>query len=463
MKSVLEVLKWLINNLSEIAEGAIELAKKLSQLYLKGLVWLFTLAVLAPLPFFVIAVIWDIRWLIGVSGIIWAIFLVALLVFASPIGVLIETVINGVKGSGLRYVKAAGGLLLFELCFSFFGSILPISQNLSMLPLLILGAIILSLVNAWIFRKEIVGLVVGTIFIGVILSFYFPRFFSNIGEDIANLDFLLSTPKPIKVSLQEIQQRSIEFFRADGQPRFWYFVNRDGQIEVFDHSGMHPIYREKLKPISRDVVVRLEHQLLIADSLRAVLQAQEAEKRAIAERSRIEETRRKEVAPQVTKSPQQLSPASIPAKTERRLSPGMRFTFRRKSVEAVSWYGYIFTAQSIDILGSMYVQLTFSIEHTGKWGSAGTARQLLIDPDISSFVVDQNGTKYSYLSSEGFPRELPTGIPIKFTVTFRNIPPTTETLFVSLRFAPFIGNYRAGEEPDLRYTKDVVIRDLKLE
>lgn len=460
MKPILEALKWLFQNLYHVAENAIESAKKYSKIYLKALVRMFLIAVIVPLTLFLFGAIFDLRWIIALSGIFGAIAMLALLILATPLGILIETVLNGPSGSGQRYVRGASGILLFILCFSFFGSLLPISQNLPTIPLLIVGALILSLLNTWLFRREIVGFIVGLIFLGLVLSFYFPLTFSDFGQKISDLDFYVGKPKLAKVTLQQIQQRQIEFFRPDGKPRYWYYVNRDRQIELYDHEGVHPTYREELKPLTPDIVKHMERQLFTVDSLRASQEAQAADKRAIAERTRLAETQRKQAATQAEKGPTRVSARPLPMKTEPSLSPGMRFTYKQKSVPWSTWYGwYKVTLHSIELLEGMFIQATLAIENTDNSTSRGT----LLDPDKYAFVTNQTGTRSPFISSEHFPDELPPGIPIRFTLTFNRISPETRVVFISFRFAPLRTRGQNLDEPLYDHAKDVVIRDIKLE
>lgn len=468
MKPVLEALKWLFQNLYHVAEDAIAIAKKYSQMYLQALVRMLLTAVIVPVSLFLLGTVFDLRWVIALSGILGAIAMFGLLVLATPLGILIEIVLNGPSGSGLRYVKAASGILLFELCFSFFGSLLPIGQNLSTLPLLTVGALILSLLNTWLFRREIVGFIVGLIFLGVVLSFYFPLTFSDFGQKITDLDFYVGKPTLVKVSLQQIQQRSVEFFRPDGESRYWYYLNSNREVELYDHEGVHPIYRQKLKPITEEVVAYLERQLFVSDSLHKVAQAQAAEKQAIADRTRLAEAQRRETVRQSEKRAAEVSPRPPSIREEPTLSAGMRFAFKQKKIKGVLDFGgrgggpHEVTLYSIEILEGMFVKATLSVENT----SSFTYHFALVDPDAHTFIVDQTGARSQFLSSENFPRELPPGIPLRFAFVFGAIPNTTRTVFISFRLAPLpdprYSKQRNLDEPNLRYAKDLVIRDITL-
>lgn len=64
--------------------------------------------------------------------------------------------------------------------------------------------------------------------------------------------------KPNRIYLHSFNKfEDITFFGMHGEPQYFYYV-RKGTIELFDNPGFHPQAREQLKPITPDVVFRLE-------------------------------------------------------------------------------------------------------------------------------------------------------------------------------------------------------------
>jgi hypothetical protein len=56
-------------------------------------------------------------------------------------------------------------------------------------------------------------------------------------------------PKRIRIS------EEIEFFDPiRGKPKFFYFIDPKGNYEFYDQSGFHPVYSEKLKPATQEIV-----------------------------------------------------------------------------------------------------------------------------------------------------------------------------------------------------------------
>jgi hypothetical protein len=54
----------------------------------------------------------------------------------------------------------------------------------------------------------------------------------------------------------------IEFFdTVTGEPRIWYAIAADDTIELFDNEGFHPRTSEKLVPVTKEIVRRLDDQI----------------------------------------------------------------------------------------------------------------------------------------------------------------------------------------------------------
>jgi len=49
---------------------------------------------------------------------------------------------------------------------------------------------------------------------------------------------------------------SYEYFdKITGEPKVWYYLNNNGDYEFFDGPGFHPVYKEELKPITKEVIL----------------------------------------------------------------------------------------------------------------------------------------------------------------------------------------------------------------
>ena len=86
----------------------------------------------------------------------------------------------------------------------------------------------------------------------------------------------------IKPNAVTTDPRSLTFFNdITGQPRIWYYKAANGQIDLFDAEGTHPVIGEPLKPVTREIAQEARDR------------AQRAEQAKVTqERERLEEAER---------------------------------------------------------------------------------------------------------------------------------------------------------------------------
>ncbi len=296
IQEISKTIKLLFQTLGLGTKVVVEEVKPYAKLYTKGLLWLSMIAVLSPIPFLIIGITLDLRWLIALTGIWWALWTFLLLLMALPIGILIESLTGGIKGSGQRYIKLVTGILIVGLCISLFTSIIPVKANLAMLPLLIVAAIILGLLNAWLFSRKVITPLVSIIFIALLLSFFFPSTFETLGLKISDVDISIAEPERLHITYDDIEKQRIKFFHPDGRPKVWYYRPEDGRFELFDKKGHHPIYREKLKPVTPEVISQIEKQLKL-----------DIERRSQEEQRKLEETKRLEKQAEIAEKEKRLN------------------------------------------------------------------------------------------------------------------------------------------------------------
>lgn len=263
------------------AKEAGKKAKPYATLYIKGLLFLALIVIFSPIPFLIIGILGDWRWLIALIGLWWAFWTFLLLLAASPIGILIEGLTGGLKGTGQRYVKRISGILLAGLCISLFASLIPIKANLDKLPQLIVAVTILGILNVWIFSRKVIAFLLSIIFIALILSFYFPTVFEILGEKISDIDILMSEPERLYPTYESIEKGEFKFFRPDGKPRVWYYRAEDGGFELFNRKGSHPIYNEKLKPVTPEVVFQIKNKFKVDEEMKRKETKRLEEERAV--------------------------------------------------------------------------------------------------------------------------------------------------------------------------------------
>lgn len=58
---------------------------------------------------------------------------------------------------------------------------------------------------------------------------------------------------PNKIEISSPQ--TYEFFdKITGEPRVWYYLDQNGNFQFFDGPGFHPVYKEELKPVTKEVI-----------------------------------------------------------------------------------------------------------------------------------------------------------------------------------------------------------------
>ncbi len=162
------------------------------QLYLRGLRRIALTVVLFPLALLALGIAGNVGTLVAVAGMAWAATTVALLFVAAPLGLLIEALLEGPAGSGTRYVQATLGVILIELGFTLFISIVPIRNNLAALPIAVVAASILGVLGAMgvktRFTKRWIGFVATCFLITFTFSCFFPNTFRELKQAWVGMD-----------------------------------------------------------------------------------------------------------------------------------------------------------------------------------------------------------------------------------------------------------------------------------
>lgn len=228
--------------------------------------------ILLPLP--IIGSLRHISWMNGlylaVIGLIITIWLIA----AFPIVMLMQHAYEEVK-SIKKTAQLIGGVLFWILLLSIYFYLVPVWNYPAAIPLVFIICAILALgfmrFGIGINPKLAVGVVL-VIFFLITISFYMPtsRSAANIfvgwfDKKIAEIITSPSRPTPIipkRIDYDLMSMEKIVFFDlTTGEPKVWYFKGGDGRYELFDNPGYHPHYPEKLKPVTRDIVIQIKKQL----------------------------------------------------------------------------------------------------------------------------------------------------------------------------------------------------------
>lgn len=179
------------------------------QVYLIGLRRLAIIAIIFPIPILILGILGHWVAVISTAGLLWAIFTIILLTLATPIGLLLEATVGGMKDSGKRYVNLVLGVLLTELVFTLFVAVVPINNNPNALPIVILAAAILGILGVTgtktMATKKRIGTIAGLVLIIFTFSFFFPQTFQclqgireRVDNEVAGACSPTAYSKPIK-------------------------------------------------------------------------------------------------------------------------------------------------------------------------------------------------------------------------------------------------------------------------
>lgn len=382
--------------------------------YFQGLLLLFILSFLPSLPLIYYGIFYDSSWALVIGGIWRAICILLLMLAAIPIGIIYEIATGGFAGSGKRYVRLVSGLFISELLFVLIVSIIPVSNNPAMFPIFSLAALLLGFLGAMNMNRKFVVIVVSVILFGIILSFYFPNTFHIMKITIKGVDLEVGKPTLLKYSLHDYKTGKVEFFYPNGEPKVWY-VEVDGKIELQNKKGFHTSIGIDANPINKSILGKLKMAKwenlspnnIIHEEPPATLQP---------------------VAPSVPDASQQQATVEQQKQSQPEPQPEPPKEpdhFVLKPTECRGGYGV-----SLNVLGGeinlqdgtikvIFLQQTYE----------GVDYYAILSPAFNTYVTDNNGLRYKYLSMEGMASmdvpdkkgmftKLVRDVPHRYTITF---------------------------------------------
>jgi hypothetical protein len=85
--------------------------------------------------------------------------------------------------------------------------------------------------------------------------------------------------KPEKIPISS----DLEFFDSiTGAPKMWYHLDNEGNIELFNRPGFHPVYLDELKPVNKEIISSIKDELLkkqkLEEEQNRMLNAEEPER-----------------------------------------------------------------------------------------------------------------------------------------------------------------------------------------
>ena len=168
------------------------------EVYKRSLKRIGLVVMVLPLVMLIVGLMGNMGWLVASIGIFWSLVTIIFLGLAAPIGVILEVVLGGsIRGSGSRYFKLCLGILLAELTFTLFRSVVPISNNPKAVPIVTLCAIILGVLGAMGANtpsiKKIIGFGATVTLFAFMFSFFFPETFNAASSVRQKIDTGIAT------------------------------------------------------------------------------------------------------------------------------------------------------------------------------------------------------------------------------------------------------------------------------
>lgn len=164
-------------------EGESDLA-----LYFRGLKRITLFVILFPIPILLFGIVKHMDVFVSIAGLCWAIPTTLLFALASPIGLLLSAITGRVQETVTRYIKFAQTTLLVELTFTLVVSVVPIENNLGMLPVAIVAAAILGILSSMgiktRFSKRAIAFFAANVLTVFLFSCFFPTLAVKIKERV---------------------------------------------------------------------------------------------------------------------------------------------------------------------------------------------------------------------------------------------------------------------------------------
>jgi hypothetical protein len=185
------------------AQHLAHIARPRAEQYLRVLLVLAGVTIFLPAIPALIGLIGSWSWLVAIAGLLWGFFALLLFVFATPLGILVNTLL-GVLGlqattsrAGRRYVVYTGTVLLFGMFAALMAALLPWRSNPAAIPFILLAAAVLAVAGAafgtgGVLGRGMVIFVTSLVLVALVMSLFLPRTFSAVSSARAGVDQYLA-------------------------------------------------------------------------------------------------------------------------------------------------------------------------------------------------------------------------------------------------------------------------------
>lgn len=182
-----------------------------SQIYWAGLKNLTICLIVLPITILALGVFFEkLKWVIAIDGIFLSLITLLLFFLATPIGLAVETLTGGIKGSGERYVNLVKWIILTELLAVLYISKVPVNNNPKDIALLMVAvAIIFAGLSL---RRRLITIIGAIAFLFITISFVAPRNIKNFSKWVNSggvdeiIDDLRNREKEDKIRIAKIKK-----------------------------------------------------------------------------------------------------------------------------------------------------------------------------------------------------------------------------------------------------------------
>lgn len=231
--------------------------------------------VLLPLLLLILGIGFNSDFLIGGAALLWGGMSFLIMATATPVVWAADMLVSLVEGGVGRvqegppadspepsdrtrqFLEGGKYIILAGLFTSFLAMLLPLHRNISAIPILVLGTIILGMSSGKFLNERTIRSVVGIVMAGTLFSLSFPQITQTVQNEVSDLFGPVFGPSRVEVECGEIED--IHFFGADQKSQLWLYQTGPSpdQWEWFDQAGAHPQYGDSLQAVRRQDVRRL--------------------------------------------------------------------------------------------------------------------------------------------------------------------------------------------------------------
>lgn len=176
-------------------------------------------------------------------------------------GTIMEAISAGIMATTAALIGALFGskglfrfvwiFFTFRLVVALLVLITPDSADLSQVAIMLFASLVIGSLNAS--ENKFFKGIAYTVFIGSVISMFIPSFSDTLTNGLGGINSAMETSDLAEISRSEIDNRTFKFYTPKGQPKYWYVITNNKQVELYTKGGYEQTYRIKRKPIDEKI------------------------------------------------------------------------------------------------------------------------------------------------------------------------------------------------------------------